>query len=237
MIVWCEPQIRADESTAPAADQRSRQAQLFVDQAYAAYERGDWSEAITKYLDSYALVPTAEVLFNVATIDHRKLGKKQLAIEYYRRCSASPDATPELVSKSVQRIAELSREETILPRQLPEPPPNDRRLAFRASGIASSAVGLAAIGIGIGFGVSAMSNARAAHAAGCSTGACPDPSSAGQDRTAFTDGTVSTVGLVLGTALTAVGVTLVAIAPRMRQKAQASTHAQAVGFGISGMTF
>ena len=52
---------------------------------YKAYQAGDYAKALQHYQDSYRLVPTADILFNIAKIYDTKLQDRQLAIDYYRK--------------------------------------------------------------------------------------------------------------------------------------------------------
>jgi len=231
------------QADTPAAE-RSKQAAAIADQAYAAYQREDWPRAVALYLESYKLVQTAEVLFNIATLYDRKLGDKQLAVDYYRKHNASPDATTELVGKAIGRIAELTRNhsnEAAVPTQASPPAtPANRRQTFRVAGLVTGLIGVAGLGVGIGFGVDAMNKANDAKAAGCASGKCPDAASGQKEQSAFTSGTVSTVGIVIGAALVVVGVTLVLVAPKKEAPKAASLRLSPslgwgqVGFGLTG---
>jgi len=238
----------------PTQAERTKQAQVYADQAYVAYQSQDWLKAIAMYIESYKLVASAEVLFNIATLYDKKVGNKQLALDYYERHNGAPDASSELIAKAAARINALRQKEgpkpattdtPVVPVTVTAPPPSDRRQTFRTAGLVTGLLGLAGIGVGIGFGVVAIGKAGEAHAAGCMNNSCPDAASAEKDRSAFTSGTVSTVTLVLGGALAVVGITLVIIAPKKAAKKATRASLQltpsvgpnSVGLGFSGVMF
>ncbi|MFZ5440317.1 MAG: tetratricopeptide repeat protein [Myxococcota bacterium] len=215
-------QVLAADVPPPPNGDRAQQAQYYVDLGYAAYQREEWSKAIALYLESYKAVPSPDVLFNIAVIYERKLGNKAQALEYYQRHNAATDARPELVAKATARIDELSREASSPKVTTPTPAVTATAPAPAASkgsaktglligGIASSALGLAGLGVGAGFGVSAIGKMDAAKAEGCAQGACPDAASAALVRGAFADGNVATIGFVAGGVLVAAGITFFAL--------------------------
>jgi hypothetical protein len=243
VIAGLARETRADEPLSEA--EKSKQSQAFADQAYVAYERQDWPKAVAMYMESYKLVPTADVLFNIATIYDKKIHDKRLAIEFYRRHNAATDANPELVSKAIARMSELGHEEPAPAVTTPPPSPvvrssSNKRLAFQVAGLVTGVVGLAGLGVGIGYGVDAMNKSDQVKAAGCKNNTCPDPFSGATERSAFTSATISTVGLVVGGALTVVGLTLILVAPKKEAPKRASAQltpaigAGQIGFSLSG---
>jgi hypothetical protein len=78
--------------------------------------------------------------------------------------------------------------------------PNKRRIAAFAAG----GVGLAAIGVGTGFGISALDKSHAAKAV-CSRESCTDPQGVKLSHDAVTFATVSDVALGVGIVALGVG--------------------------------
>ena len=239
---------------APVPAERSKQAQGLADQGYEAYQHNDWARAIALYVESYKLVPTSETLFNIASIYDRKLNDKALAIEYYRRHNAAPDATSDLIAKATTRISDLSREDRPAPSAAPAPvqaekatpadKPSDGS-GLRVTGLVAAGLGLVGVGVGVGFGLTAHSRHESAISGGCSGKTCPDTSSADMERGAASAGTVSTVGFVAGGVLLATGVTLYIVGRPSSSEAKASASVRvtpsaapgAAGLMISGAFF
>ena len=75
--------------------------------ARAAYDRGEYSTAVELYLEAYGAGPAAGLLYNIAVIYDRKLGEKQLAVDFYRRYIRALDAEPAVVKRATRRVQQL----------------------------------------------------------------------------------------------------------------------------------
>jgi tetratricopeptide (TPR) repeat protein len=225
---------------------KARQAQVFADQAYDAFQKQDWPKAVAMYLESFKLVPTPDVLFNVAVIYDRKMKDKAQAVEFYKRHNAASDTKPELVARATTRIAELSRVESANAPALATAPvavatvnkPSEAN-GLLIAGIATGAAGVAGLGVGTGFGVLAISKMNQARALGCEKAGCPDKASADKSREAFFAGTTATVAFVAGGALAALGLTFILLAPKSNDPAQKAVTLQlnpVVGSAMTGLT-
>jgi hypothetical protein len=84
--------------------------QQLADQAYDLQQSGHYAEAIAIYLKAYEISKDGLTLLNVATIYDKKLHMPALAAEYYRRYLISPDAEPERVRKTTERLTALRAE-------------------------------------------------------------------------------------------------------------------------------
>ena len=93
-----DPATTAKDVEALAAEARK----LFQDERY--------EEAITSYLKAYRLSPAGALLYNIAFIYDKKLGEKDLAMDFYRRYIRSTDADPDVVERATARIGELKAE-------------------------------------------------------------------------------------------------------------------------------
>jgi hypothetical protein len=247
------PHFAYADPPAAAQGDRVKQAQVLVDQAYDLYQHEDWAKAITAYLESYKLVPTADVLFNIASIYDKKLHDKELAIEYYRRHNASTDATPDLIGKATARVSELERGDKSgkaakEDSKKPEPRGSSGG-ALRALGLVAGGVGVVGLGVGGAFGLSAMSKHSDAKAAGCGGSSCQDATSQAQEQDAARAAKMSTALFIAGGALTAVGLTLYLVAPSSKEqpagreaaspslKLTPAVGQNAVGVTLSGVVF
>jgi tetratricopeptide (TPR) repeat protein len=236
----------AEPPPATIPSDRVKQAQGLADQAYDAYQREDWSKAITLYLESYKLAPTADVLFNVASIYDKRIKDKELALEYYRRHNASTDATPELVGKATARISELNRTDKAskspAPREEPRRPQEHSGSSLPVAGLITAGAGVLGLGAGALFGLSAISKHNEAKTAGCSGSTCLDAGGQGSEKDASKDAAKSTIFFIAGGALAATGVTLYLLAPKSKegsapQAASSSVWlAPAVGPSVAGVS-
>src|SRR4051794_22780210 len=68
----------------PASPDVTR-AESYAADAFAAYEKKDYQEAVVLYLKALEAAPSADVLFNLAKIYDTKLNDRQLAMSFYRR--------------------------------------------------------------------------------------------------------------------------------------------------------
>lgn len=75
--------------------------------AETAFREGRFKAAIEFYQASWEVVPTAEVLYNIAFIYDQKLNDSQNALDYYERVIATRNVDPELVQLSNGRIVAL----------------------------------------------------------------------------------------------------------------------------------
>jgi hypothetical protein len=120
-----DPPAKVADAAAPAATSPAARAQRAADEAYEAYQAGDFKRALSLYAECYRLSPTADALFDIATLYDAKLHDPRMAIEYYRRYQASLDAAPDLVARATTRIAELTQElnQPATPQPAPKAPP------------------------------------------------------------------------------------------------------------------
>ena len=131
---WAMTTVAALMLTTPVqaqpADDPVAQVEALAGEARALYDAGEFGQAVAKYLEAYKLQPTAAVLYNVAVIYDKKIQEIDLAIEYYRRYIASPDADPQAVQRATVRLQALKAEKearrqadlSALPSE-PTPPP------------------------------------------------------------------------------------------------------------------
>ncbi len=75
-----------------------------------AFSEKRFADAIRLYLDAWEAAPAASILYNVAFIYDKRLSDPELAIDYYERAAASPDADEDLKSKAGARVAALRAE-------------------------------------------------------------------------------------------------------------------------------
>lgn len=95
---------------AQPGDDTVSKVEALAGEAQTLYKAGEFGQAVAKYLEAYKLQPAAAVLYNVAVIYDKKLREVDLAIEYYRRYIASPDADPEAVQRATARLQALKAE-------------------------------------------------------------------------------------------------------------------------------
>lgn len=204
-------------------------AEAYAADAFNAYSRKDYSSAIALYQNALEAAPSADILYNLARIYDTKLKNRGLAIEYYRRYTLDTGADPNRLRVANARLSELRELEAIAaetpapaapdapqasvrPGSLAAPPSaaaQDRGLSgVQVAGIVTGAVGVAALGVGIGFGFAAKNNADVADRF-CDGNACRTQRGVDASRDAANAATVSTVAFVAGGVLTLLGIAAV----------------------------
>ena len=199
-------------------------------EAFQAYKKSDYVVAVALYLDAYEAAPSGSILYNVARIYDLKLANRSLAITFYRRYVADPGAQPDLIGVANQRLLELHDAEVAsatptdgrsspagaTKQHVSDPPsgahhvpqgPGNAWSASRWIGVAVGTVGLASIGVGGAFGLSAMSKARTANDL-CDGNACTSQRGVDVAHAARTDAIISNIGLAGGAALLVTGAAL-----------------------------
>jgi len=198
--------------------------------ALEAYQRKEYTEAVTLYERAYALTPNAHIiLYNIARIYDVGLGSRRLAIDYYERFVAEVGAAPIRIQSATQRIAELhaaeqaAANETAVNREAaseaaanapgaPVGPTPATSSASKAAGwttreltaLALGGVGIASVGFGVGFGVSAGSY-QDTWRKYCSGNVCSSQIGIDAAESARIQARVATVSFVAGGALIALG--------------------------------
>jgi tetratricopeptide (TPR) repeat protein len=219
----------------PASTDVSR-AENYAAEAFSAYEKKDYQEAVVLYLKALEAAPSADVLFNLAKIYDTKLNDRQLAMSFYRRYIADPGAEPDRVRVANARLAEL-RELEAAASEKPAavaataavgeqqkgsppakssgpggdstvPPAADHGLSgMQWAGIATGIVGLGGVAVGTVFGFSAKSDADIANQE-CNGNDCRTQRGVDAAKDAATKADVSTASFIAGGALIAVGTVL-----------------------------
>lgn len=86
------------------------------------YKAGQHTEAVSLYLKAWQAAPAAALLYNIAHIYDRKLGERELAIDFYRKYITSPDADPTVVARATERIQALKQAPDTKPPPATPPP-------------------------------------------------------------------------------------------------------------------
>jgi hypothetical protein len=205
-------------------------------EAYQAYSRKEYAAAVALYLKAYEAAPNGSILYNIARIYETKLADRPLAITYYRRYIADPGAYTERIEFANQRLKQL-RETEALSEKLGDSERTSEQSAERAAardlgeraaleqeprakpreeagwsgvrwaGITLGGAGIAALGIGAGFGVAAMSRASTAHEL-CDENACSSQRGVNAANSAERAATISNIGFAVGGGLFLTGLTL-----------------------------
>jgi tetratricopeptide (TPR) repeat protein len=211
-----------------AASSDVSKAENYAAQAFEAYERKDYQEAVVLYLKALEAAPSSDVLYNLAKIYDTKLGDRELAMKFYRRYIADPGAEPERVRSANARLAELRELEvaaTEKPTTAPTPaaapnssqdkeekrlPPADDQsglTGLQVAGLATGLVGIGGVVVGTIFGLSAKSDADTAKK-DCNGNDCTTQQGVDAAEDASSKATISTVAFIAGGALTALGTVL-----------------------------
>jgi tetratricopeptide (TPR) repeat protein len=178
VVLCAQPDVLAAQDSVPiAAAPDIARAEEFAEQAYGAYERRDYAGAVALYEQAYAASPSANILYNIAKVYDLKLHNRAQAIAYYTRYLDDPGAEPERARGTRMRIAmlrELEQSTTSAPNKrsvtrgrvaaAPPAAPAQGARNRRIAGIVLTSVGVASLGVGAGFGLSARADADRAHA-------------------------------------------------------------------------
>ena len=203
-------------------------AEDYAAQAFEAYSRKDYQEAVVLYLKALEAAPSSDILYNLAKIYDTKLKDRELAMKFYRRYIADPGAEPERVRAANTRLAEL-RELEVAAAEKPTPASTpavtsgaaasqeERRLppakdesgltGLQMAGLVTGVVGIGGIAVGAVFGLSAKSDADVANK-DCNGNDCSTQRGVDAAKDASSKATISTVAFVAGGALTALGTIL-----------------------------
>lgn len=199
-------------------------------EAFEAYSRAEYANAVALYLQAYAASASAPILYNIARIYDVRLGNRAQAIEYYRRYVSSADARADLVETTRRRLAQLEEEEASpaagtgpstgaaapqakrpaepsAPPVVPPPPRQGGWSTERWVGVVLGTAGLVGVGIGSAFGLAARSNANTAHQL-CNGNVCSTQAGVDAARAGSRDATLSDIGFGVGGALLATGTIL-----------------------------
>ena len=217
---------RADDSATPPDVAR---AESYAEEAFEAYTRKDYTEAVVLYLKALEAAPSSDIIYNLAKIYDTKLKDRELAMKFYRRYIADPGADPERVREANERLAELRALEAAasekpalaIQRQAPQQgsagqpdqrrlPPPDRKSGLsgqQAAGIVTGLIGLGGLGVGTVFGLSAKADADTANEQ-CDGNDCRTTSGVEAAEDASRKATISTVAFAAGGALTLLGTVL-----------------------------
>ncbi len=96
--------------SAPIREDAAAEAERLGEEGRVLYEAGRYAEAVGRYLRAWHLTRTSDLLYNVAYIYEKKLGERELALEYYRRYAKADDADPEVLTRALARIDALKSE-------------------------------------------------------------------------------------------------------------------------------
>ncbi|HKU43521.1 MAG TPA: hypothetical protein VJR89_35405 [Polyangiales bacterium] len=208
-------------------------AEAFATEAYQAYERKEYERAVELYQQALAAAPSADIIYNLARIYDSKLRDRKRAIEFYERYTLDTGAEPNRVRTANERLAELRELDSVAneqPREAPQPaaaavsarpeapapaqpPPPKARGGLNGvqlAGLISGAAGIAALGVGVGFGIAAKSDADVAHEM-CDGNQCSTQEGVDAALAADRAATVSTVAFIAGGTLVAIGVTFLLV--------------------------
>ncbi|MCC6625516.1 MAG: hypothetical protein IT385_30030 [Deltaproteobacteria bacterium] len=100
------PAARAADPPPAAADPAARFKELSA-RAEAAFQARQHQAAIDLYLEAYGVLPSPDVLYNIAYLYDRHLGKLELAQDFYRRVIREPNSSKEITELSMKRLGEI----------------------------------------------------------------------------------------------------------------------------------
>jgi tetratricopeptide (TPR) repeat protein len=194
-------------------------------QAFEAYQGKRFAEAVALYIEAHDVAPNADILYNVARIYDTKLGDRPLAINFYRRYIADPGAVRDRIQIANERLSALREAELAATQPAPssesnepaatmhvvslrsdEPAPEPGWNGAEVTGVIMGVVGIAAVGVGAGFGLSAMAETSTVRDL-CEGNLCSDQRGIDAAATAKDHALVSTIGFASGGALLALGAT------------------------------
>jgi hypothetical protein len=224
--------------------EKQQEAEGLASKAFEAYSKADYTTALTLYQQALLAAPAAAIYFNIANIYDKKLPDATLAVEFYRKCVAAPDATPDLTIKATARIQALQQAAAPKGPVKPEAPPvdEDPGRGLRIGG--GVALGLGAVGLGAGFTFGAIAKSKADSAKKvCNAGTCSTQQGVDDMRSASSAANVSTALVVVGAAAAVTGTVLLIVAPRSGARPAAaltispSFGPTQVGLTLSGAFF
>ncbi len=151
----------------PASSSGSdEEAQRLADQGVAAYEKHDYPNAARLFKQAHALRADPTLLYNLAKI-YEKLDDPSQALEFYRRYLVADSTDVKLRERAESRVKALSGGTAVAPglrkggrgQGMTAPPIEPRRPGglLLWSGVAVAAVGVVALGAGIGLDVASSS--------------------------------------------------------------------------------
>jgi tetratricopeptide (TPR) repeat protein len=252
----CVAALSAMPSTAHAQDGKpaSTESDKLSDQAFEAYKRGAYAEAIALYTKAYQASPDGAIIFNIARIYETKLNDQMLAMEYYRRYLYAPDADAELVKRANERLTALKAQvdaQSVMKNQKPAPqtaqpatgapPPGadtaepQKSTAVRTIGLVTGAIGIVGLGVGTVAGIMAVNKNNDAGSL-CNGNACRSQDALTLTSDARSAASVSTVSFIAGGALLAAGAALFLFAPTVGP-AKTGTVAPLVDRQTAGLSF
>jgi hypothetical protein len=222
-------------------------AEGYAAEAFEAYSHQDYPRAVTLYQLALEAAASPDIIYNLARIYDIKLKDRALAIEFYQRYSADPGADPERARIASGRLGALREVEkinvdsTLAPgkagaRSETAGPAAETGAAnasadhapsgmsgLQVASIIVGAVGVAGIGVGIGFGIDAKTNADVSHAL-CNGNLCTTPRGVDAAKSASRSATVSTLAFIAGGALVAAGVTILIVSSSGSDERDASAQ-------------
>ena len=159
--------------------------EALAQRATAEYEAGNFVKAVELYREAYAVGKVSTILYNIALIYDRKIGDAELAMEFYRQYLATPDADPKASSRAMARLQALKAEQAkaqaaarkaeeerraaeakrredeakALAASQQREPPRETGSGLATGGWILTGVGVAALGGGVFFGLSASQDA------------------------------------------------------------------------------
>jgi hypothetical protein len=215
---------------ASAQDKPKETAEQLAEQAYASYEAAKYADAVGLYMKAFQISGDARLLYNVASIYDKKLHDRGLAEDFYRRYLRSTTTEPALVKKANERLTEMKNERDTLRENgdaaaHPAPPPAAEPArpasgsgAMRTAGLIVGISGLALVGVGAGFGLSASSKADDV-SRDCPNDRCVVQDAVQKRDDASRDATLSTIFFGVGLAAVAGGTVMVLLAPKTKTTA------------------
>jgi hypothetical protein len=232
-------------------------AERYAAAAFEAYRARDYGRAVSLYEQALAAAPSAEILYNIARIYDVGLRDRRLAIAYYERYRAHPNATPELFETATRRVVELRAAESAtapaasespgniardFPADVPLRPPaapvaatTDKGLdGVEVTALAFGAAGLVGIGLGIGFGLSANAE-KDTWGPDCNGNQCSSQRAVDSAESAARSASIATVSFAAGGGLLAVATVLWLIDTDGEQSSATATLRVAPALGESSL--
>lgn len=109
----------------------TRRAKTHFARAEQAFDAKDYANATTEYMEAYALVPVAALLFDIAR-SYQAEGKRREAIDYYQRYLAQQPNGP-AHDEAIRQVALLEREAATPPPANELSPPSRPMLSLPVS--------------------------------------------------------------------------------------------------------